>query len=167
MRAILSAVALCLPLAFFAGCDNKPAPKPDVHTHDHGDHEMGPHDGHLLELGEEEYHAEWTHDDESGKVTIYILDGEGKKEVPIDAESLTINTTIKGETTPHSLEAVNATSGDKPLASQFEITDKALVTTLKAIGKDVSANLEVKIKDKTYPAKFEAHEEHEHGGHKD
>ena len=43
----------------------------DHHDHDHA-HMHGPNGGPVLELGDEEYHAEWLHDDESGKVTVVL-----------------------------------------------------------------------------------------------
>ena len=76
-----------------SGCNGKAnqagtGKKPDEHAHDHAHH--GPHHGHLMEIGDEAYHAEWTHD-ESGKVTFYILDSDAKKEVPIAADEITID----------------------------------------------------------------------------
>src|SRR6476661_3501394 len=89
---------------WLAGCNStanhsEKTPKAgDAHDHEH--HHHGPHNGHLMELGEEEYHAEWTHD-ESGKVTFYILDSEAKKEVPIAADEITIGVKI-GDNAPKS-----------------------------------------------------------------
>lgn len=166
MRSMLSLALFCSALAsftLFTGCgpkagDNK---KPDAHGHDHDhDHALGPHGGHALELGEEEYHAEWTHDDASGKVAVFILDKAMKKEVPIEAESLTITTKIgdKPETV-YKLEAMNPTEGK---TAHFELTDKALATALIAVGDKATAKLNVKIGDKTYEQKFEKHEDHHH-----
>lgn len=170
--ALLSA-ALCLPLTGCGGkTDVKKADKEHDHDHDHHGHDHdhaahGPHGGHIMELGDEEYHAEWTHDDKSGNVTVYILDSTMKKEVPIEAESITIKTSVKGadgdQETTYTLAAVNPSTGDKPTASQFEITDQALLTVLKAIGGGASATLELPINGKPYVAKFEAHSDHDHG----
>src|SRR3982751_3555980 len=77
-----------------AGCTKPAGPakgKVEEQSHDHAHH--GPHNGHLMEIGEEEYHAEWTHDD-SGKITFYVLDSDAKKEVPIAADELTIDVKI-------------------------------------------------------------------------
>src|SRR3954453_3788032 len=83
----------------------------EAHDHDHDHAHHGPHHGHLMELGEEEYHAEWTHD-ETGKVTFYILGSDAKKEVPIAAGEITIDVKI-GDNPPktYKLEAVNPTEG--------------------------------------------------------
>ena len=77
-----------LLLLVFAGCphaNHSEKPVHDDHGHEH--HHHGPHNGHVMEIGGEEYHAEWTHD-ESGKVTFYILDSDAKKEVPIEADEI-------------------------------------------------------------------------------
>ena len=66
-------------------------------------------------MGEEEYHAEWTHD-KDGKVTVWILDAEMKKEVPIAAEKITIDTKIADKATSYDLEAVERSEGDITLA---------------------------------------------------
>src|SRR5260221_6394376 len=98
------------------------------HEHDHAHH--GPHNGHLMEIGDEEYHAEWTHD-ESGKVTFYILDGEAKKEVPIAAEEIVIDVKI-GDHQPvtYRLAAINPMDGK---SATFEIIDKQLLGVLETL----------------------------------
>lgn len=51
--------------------------------------------GDLVELGNEEFHAEVVHG-EAGSVTVYILDSAAKVTVPIDATELTINVSHDG-----------------------------------------------------------------------
>jgi hypothetical protein len=146
-----------------AGC-NKPAnhsekvPNADhAHDHDHAHH--GPHHGHLMEIGGEEYHAEWTHD-ESGKVTFYILDAEAKKEVPVDAQELTIDVKIGGNSpVTYKLPAVSPKDGK---SATFEIVDKQLLgvlETLKSPG--IVATLHVNVNGKQFDQRIEEHE-HSH-----
>ena len=172
--ALLFAAAICVPLT---GCGPSASTKKTAnghghdHDHDHGhshdhdhSHAHGLHDGHVMELGDEEYHAEWTHDDASGKVTIYILDKEIKKVVPIAAEKLVINTTVKSEDgdkeKTYELEAVNPTDGK---TAQFETTDKTLLTLLLGVGEGIAATLEVPVEGKIYVQKFQPED---HSGHK-
>lgn len=160
----IAALAAYLPLSL-TGCRppndvKKNSSKGHDHDHDHDHAHGGLHDGHVLELGNEEYHAEWTHDDDSGKVDVYILDKTMKKEVPIAAESLTINTKVGDKEKAYTLEAVNAADGK---ASQFQITDKTLLTILSSVGEGTTATLDVNIDGKPYTQKFEAHSEHDHG----
>jgi hypothetical protein len=170
----LSAFALVgLLLAGCGGTDSKgtgkkEGGKTDEHVgHDHASH--GPHEGHLIELAEpgkenkEEYHVEWDHT-EDGKVTIWILDGTAKKEVPITADNVIIEATAAGKTDAYELPAVDRTSGEKATAFKFEVVSKELLGKLETVGKTVSAKVVVDVNGKTYEGKFEEHEEHE--GHK-
>jgi hypothetical protein len=147
---------------WLAGCNSKAnnsdAPKAgDAHAHAHVHH--GPHQGHLMEIGGEEYHAEWTHD-ESGKVTFYILDSDAKKEVPIAADELVIDVKI-GENTPKTfkLAAVNPVDGK---AAAFEIVDKqfeSLFDQLKSTG--IVLTLHANINGRQFDQVIKEHE-HEH-----
>ncbi len=94
MRAflVLPLCACTVILFSMAGCSDRKTPAV-VAEHAHA-HVHGPHDGELIELGDEEYHAELIHDDEAGKVTIYILDGAHEKAVPIEAGTITIKMVV-------------------------------------------------------------------------
>ncbi len=174
MRRIIALAALPLALAavlYLAGCNGdaaktnggNSAETDHDHDHDHA-HAHGPHGGALVELGnDEKYHAEWT-TDEDGKVTVWILDGSGEKEVPIAAEKLTIDTSDpKGEAS-FDLAAVKRTEGDMPTAFQFEIDGsqgKELQGVLEALGGDVTATLKADINGDPREGKIEKHE-HKH-----
>src|SRR5262245_5010539 len=116
--AVLFALAGCQPPTATKG----PADKDAAHDHEHVHH--GPHGGHIMELGAEEYHAEWTHD-EGGKVTFYLLDSAIKKEVPIAAEEITIDVKI-GDHAPvtYKLPAINPQDGK---SAKFEVVNKELL----------------------------------------
>jgi len=159
-----------LPLAaltvlYLAGCngdgDKTGGDKSAETEHDHEHHAHGPHGGALVELGtDEKYHAEWT-TEESGKVTIWILDGAGEKEVPIAAEKVSIDTKDpKGEVS-FDLAAANPVDGK---AFQFEIDGsqgKELLGILEALGGDVTATLKADINGDAREGKIEKHE-HKH-----
>jgi hypothetical protein len=150
-------IALCIGGCNRAANHSETTPKEgDSAEHEH--HHHGPHNGHMMEIGEEEYHAEWTHD-ESGKVTFYILDAEAKKEVPVSADEIVIDVKI-GDNPPktYKLAAVNPTDGK---ASAFEIVDKqfeALFDQLKSSG--LALTLHVNINGKQFDTPIK---EHEHG----
>jgi len=166
-------LAACAVLAF-AGCNGSSSstaePKAgDEHAHDHGEgghdhahdhaHE-GPHGGHVIEIGDEEYHAEWTHD-ESGKVTVYILDAAMKNDVPADGESININVKLGDNAKQYTL--------DKEEPNKFSTEDKTLVGNLEALSDAVTATLSVDIKGKHYEAPITAgghSHDHDHGDHK-
>jgi hypothetical protein len=96
----------------------------DGHEHAH-DHE-GPHGGHIIELGSETHHAELTHDDESHRIGVYLLDGSAKAAAPIEADSVTINVTEDGKLTPYVLPAAPQPDDGEGKASYFELASKPL-----------------------------------------
>src|SRR6202011_847954 len=85
----------------------------------------GPHGGHLVELGEEEYHAEVVYDAKGAKVTVYLLDSTAKKPAPTDAKEITLTLTIDGN--PQSLPAKAAAEAGDPAgkSSRFELVGNA------------------------------------------
>ena len=150
------------------GTDKKVGKTDGGKAEEHHDHPAeGPHGGHLLELAEpgkenkEEYHAEWLHE-ESGKITVYILDGKAKKEVPISAEKVVIKTVVGDATDSYDLEAMDRTNSGKPTAFKFETESKELLGKLETVGKTVAATLHVDVNGTPYEGKFEQHEEHKH-----
>ncbi|QDU38576.1 hypothetical protein Mal4_29050 [Maioricimonas rarisocia] len=133
----------------------------DDHNHDHGeghDHPSeGPHHGDLVELGNEEYHGEVLHDDD-GLVTIYILGGDAKTIVPIDASELTINVSHDGK--PEQFTLVEAPEADDPegKSSRFVISSPELVEHLENGSK---AKMTVMIEGRSFSGAVV----HSHHGH--
>lgn len=171
-RASVWSIALLASLVVVAlsGCntasptaDKSTGKATDEHAHDHAhDHpHEGPHGGNLIELGEEEYHGEWTHDD-AGKVAVYILDGAAKKTVPIAAEKVTIDVKVGENLTSFDLPAINRTTGDMPTAYQFETVEPKLKGALEAAGKGIDATLKVDINGKPFVGKIEPGHSHDH-----
>lgn len=161
----LSAAAVLLA-AGVAGCGptKKTPDKPNgakTNGDDHADHPLhGPNGGHVAELasaaakGKEDYHAEWLHDDESGLVTVFLLDAK-LKEIGIDAEVLTIDVKAGDKSEQYLLKAANRTDGDMPTATRFELTNQKLATILAA--DVIDAVILVKIKDEEYSGKIVQH----------
>ena len=134
-------------------------PEEDHHDHDHG--ALGPHGGHVLVLGDEQYHAEWTHQDESGEIVIYLLDQDIKQDVFTTAELITITTTIRDESKTYELAADNQDQQDPPRASRFKATSPNLLTALKQAGSGVKAEMRVIIDGTFFRGRFEKHD-HDH-----
>ena len=165
VRTVCALAAVFAVGVFSSGCpgpvNNAAATKKtDAHDHDHAHEHVhhGPHEGKLMVLGAEAYHAEWTHD-ESGKVTFYLLDAAAKQAVPIAAEQITIDVKI-GDNPPKSYEllAVNPEDGK---AAAFEIVDKqfeALFDQLKSSGVTLTLHVNINGQQFDQPVK-----EHEHG----
>lgn len=86
---------------------------------DHHDHGEGPHGGTIIEFGK--HHAEFTVSHPKKEVTIYILSGNLKKAVPIDAKELLLsikNPNFQIKLTPSPLEGET-----KGMSSRFVGTD--------------------------------------------
>lgn len=129
--------------------------------HDHGDEHAhpteGPHHGALIELGNEEYHAELVHNDEAGTVTIYLLDGHAEAPVNTSSPEITINVTMDGQGNQFKLPAVDATAGK---SSEFASSDPALAKALDAEG--AKAQLVVTIGEKQYRGSVAHDHDHDH-----
>src|SRR5690606_30025752 len=98
----LAAGGLSLALACFAGCKDSTSPKTPATTghasegHDHDHPSEGPHHGQLIELGNEEFHAEIVVEDAKNLITIYLLDGAAKNSVASDEQELVMNVVVNG-----------------------------------------------------------------------
>lgn len=166
-----------LMLAALVGCNGSTAPvSNDGGTTDpahadggHGAHAhptVGPHKGDLVELGNEEYHAEIVHG-EGGLVSVYVLDSHATVAVPIDATEVTINITHDGMAEQFKLPAVPETSDPMGKSSRFQLQDADLAGDLDHEG--VAAKLVLNINGKQYTGKIEhkhakgAGAAHEHG----
>lgn len=121
----------------------------------------GPHHGGLIELGNEEYHAELVHDDEAGSVTIYVLDSAATQQVPIDATEITINATHDGKPEQFSLAASPDANDPEGKSSRFVSTDKELAMHLDEEGAE--PRLVLTIDGKSYRGTIQ----HDHEGHDD
>jgi len=160
----IAACALTLPLI---GCGQSkpstPATDGDHHEgHDHDGHDHaahahpthGPHEGDLIELGNEEYHAEMLHDEATHKVTIYILDAHAEKEIAVAEDAVIINAKIDGKPKQYPMIAIGATDGK---ASHFEVVDEALMEAIESDTAD--AQLSVTVEGNPYLGKI-AHHDH-------
>lgn len=148
----------------FAGCSgNQSTTTPESSSAvDEYHHHEAPHDGHIVELGSEDYHAELTHDDETHAVGIYILDSEAKNLVPIDASTVTINVAVDNQPAQYSLAAVRQMDDPADRSSYFELVSEALCDSWDAPG--ATARLNVVIDGKPYTGQIEV-DEHDHGDH--
>ncbi len=127
----------------------------DRHDHDHPHH--GPNGGDLIELGSEEYHAEFLHDD-TGLLTIILLDATAKTPVTIEAGEIVLNVKA-AESAQYTLTANPAEGEQAGQSSRFQRTDAELAKLLDQTGTE--ATLVVTIAGKQYRGKLN----HQHGAH--
>src|SRR5689334_14349072 len=67
--------------------DNKAAGKSDHALHDHP---PGPHGGSIVELGDDEYHAEVVVDGKTNMLSVYMFGSDAKTVAPIAATEVTV-----------------------------------------------------------------------------
>jgi hypothetical protein len=136
----------------------------DAHGHDHSGHgheghdhssDHGPNGGHLVDLVPSNTHAEWAHDDETGKITLYFTDSikAGQK---VDSAQIALNV-----------------AGQEPKTYEFKVNEKGafelesleLLTALELCSGEpdskVAAKLVAKIDGKEESAPV-VHHDHGH-----
>ena len=170
---------LCLPVAglavfWLAGCSdgdsnlssgNGASPVVTDETREagadaeHAHPSEGPHHGDLVELGNEEFHAEIVHG-EGGSVSVYVLDSAAKAAVPIDATELMINVTHDGSAEQYMLLADRDAADPEGKSSHFILKHEKLAAHLDS--HDASAKLVVMINDKSYFGKIEHDHDADH-----
>ncbi len=137
----------CQPAAQEAASDGAKAEVDSHAGHDHGAHDVGPHGGHLLHLEPNGAHAEWTHDDKSSLITVYLDDFDAAK---ISSAKF--------------IAKVGEESHEFPLASEgdgWSISSAELMTHIN-MKEAAEVSFEVVDDAGTYSSKIEAHDEHHH-----
>ena len=134
--------AICF---FIAGCFTNKSAAPTKSAHEHM-HVHGPHDGELIEIGDEEYHAEMVHDNQT--VTIYVLDKKHAHTVPISAEAITIRMVANDKPIEFKLAAKPQERDPSGKSSRFESQDQALDLALD--DEKAERELILPIGDKTF-----------------
>lgn len=136
----------------------KAPPAAGAAGHEHPDH--GPHGGALIELGNEKFHAELLHDEKSQTITVYVLDGTAKNEVPIPAKFVRINIKRAGKGEQFQLKPAAQKHETAGQTARFTLKDGTLCDRLHAEG--VDARLVVEIEAKSYSGRVVHSHDHEH-----
>lgn len=138
--------------------ETEPPPGTVETAHDHPTH--GPHEGDLIELGNEAYHAELVHS-EGEEIVIYILGSDAKTAVPIEATEVVVNVVHDGKPEQFKLTA-SAKEGDpEGQSSRFTSSDAELSEHVHEEGSE--AKLVVVIEGKQYTGKIAHDHDHDHG----
>ncbi|MFM9966371.1 MAG: hypothetical protein ACKV2Q_34780 [Planctomycetaceae bacterium] len=171
----LLSAAVMLGLSGLAGCggeqggDYRPFNKekdkaPDAehghaHSHDHGE-AHGPHHGDLIELGDEEFHAEAVFDEDANKITLYLLGPDAKTAVAIKAKELSLEMPGKEAPVAHGLSAAPLDGEAEGKSSRFEITSPELFEAFHHDPK-IAGKFKVTLGGKEFTAAIK--HEHDHG----
>jgi len=166
-------VCLVCGLAFgVSGCNSqkdyktvdavKQAPALPEHDHEHA--AKGPHGGGIVELGEEEYHAEVVVDHDSQSLIVYLLGKDAKTSEPVAATEVSI--ALEGKDALI-LKADPQKDDGEGKASKFALVDHDLVHALMDKG-FMHGDLRISIGDKPYLGHIDyhmdgsSHEGHDH-----
>ena len=127
------------------------------HNHDHADHDhghgKGPNGGHLLELGEEEYHAEFVFDPKTKKTTLYISGKDYHKPQPINAEEVFLELKVGEEIAEVPFTAAPLEGEKDGTSSRFELPGDQLPDGIA--GEDeFNGTVHITIGEKEYSAEI-------------
>lgn len=155
------AALLLLAVTVLVGCGTNTQPNPAEvdDAHDHAHPSEGPHGGELIELGNEQYHAEMLHDEESGTITIHLLDSTAAEPVAIEAAEVTINVKRNGQAAQYALAAAPETNDPTEKSSRFTLTDATLLADIES---GSPAQLVVRIAGAQYRGDIEHDPDHAH-----
>ncbi len=128
----------------------KASPLPD---HEHGHGEKGPHGGGIVELGEEEYHAEIVVDHDTHAIALYVLGKDAKTAEPVTAAEVTITPEGKDALT---LKAVQQRDDMDGKASKFELISDDVVHEVMNAG-FLHGELRITIADKPFIGHIDYH----------
>jgi hypothetical protein len=128
--------SIALSTIMLLGCSTDSGSPPQAKTGQddqgsaHAHPSKGPHGESLIELGNDDFHAELVRDGEAGQIEIYLLDATVSVAVPIEAAEVTVNLRRDGEA--HQFQvAARATAEDPPgRSSCFASTQKELADEL-------------------------------------
>ena len=123
----------------------------------------GPHGGHLIELGNEEYHAELLHDEQTHTVTVHLLDAAGKQPVAAGQPEIIIQLLQDGQFVSYTLKAVPEEGDAAGTASEFQTVDEALCDALSHED-EIRGRLQATVGEGQYTGTIE-HSGHDHEGH--
>jgi len=154
---------LALTMFIALGCKPQPADQPKTaaggtssteehaHEHEHGEH--GAHGGHMLHLEPDGVHAEWTHDDTTKVITVFLDE--------LSAPPKEVKFVVKaGDTEPQTYPLVKEEGGTG--GGVWTINSDALLTHL-AMGEAAQIQLIVVTDDdKEMSTKIEHSDEHHH-----
>lgn len=165
-----------LALALFVGCsskeetrtfDAKDADASKEAEHDHG-HDHGPNGGHLLEVGEEQYHLEVVFDDKGRTLTAFVLGPDAKTPFPIEGESIDFDMEVGEKEHEIPLAAKPLDGEPKGKSSRFVAEGKAIPDSIKAES-DLNGHFHLDVGDDHFHVDLEHgdHDGHDHDEHAD
>jgi len=136
----------------------------EEHAHGH-EHDHGPHDGHLIELGDHDFHAELVFDEETKTITVYVLGHEPEDAHAIDSKELALNLMIDEKPAQFILTAVAQEGDPEGKSSRFVLAGDEQIAEHIHDEEDLHGRVNVKIDRKDYSGEIahdHGHDEEEH-----
>lgn len=134
-------LALTVAFAFvLAGCTDSNSEYTEVRNdeseighddhggHGHGHH--GPNGGEIVEVGDEEFHAEVVVDEETHRIDVYILGSDAATAKPIDATEVSVSFKHGDEVEEFKLAAAALDGEPEGQSSKFTLADEELFEEL-------------------------------------
>ena len=128
--------------------------------HDH-DHDHGPNGGHLIELGEEEYHAEVAFDTSSRKLTVYILGADAKSPLPIASDGVVFELEEGKDELELAITAAPLEGEPEGKSSRFEVAGDTVPEHIKS-EENLEGHLHITIEGKEFEGELHHEEDHDH-----
>ena len=166
-------VAVCsFGLALFAGCSTQS----DTRTFDDKDsaasaegehaHEHGPNGGHILEVGEEQYHVEVVFDEAGRTLTAYILGPDAKTAFPIAGKEIDFDLEIGDKEHEIPLAAKPLDGEEEGKSSRFVAEGKAIPDSIKKES-DLNGHFHLDIGENHFHVDLShgEHDGHDHAEH--
>lgn len=123
-----------------------------VHDDEHG-HGAGPHGGAIVELGDDEYHAEVVVDGKTQTLQVFLLGSDAKTEAATGATEATVVTEDQKSLTLKSAPQKGDAEGK---TSRFELNDEEAVGALAKAGY-LHGSLQLEIDGKPFRGDIDAH----------
>jgi len=162
------ALGLALSLSLFSCNKSEPAARPfndktdnvsNTAPPEHA-HEHGPNGGHIVELGEEEFHAEVAMDT-TRKLTVYLLDEAVKAPKPVENGTLQIMTKVDGKDVTLDLTSAPLDTEKDGKCSRFELAADKVPGAIMDI-EGLAGDLSLKFGDKTLKTSLTEEHDHDH-----
>lgn len=135
----------------------------DHSGHGHGAH--GPNGGDIVEVGNEEFHAEVVVDEAEHRIDVFILGSDAKTAKPIAASEISINFKHGDEVEEFKLAASALDGEAEGQASKFTITDEELFEELHEHPEGATLNFSDGDQALTGTVKHSHDHGHGHGDH--
>jgi hypothetical protein len=130
--------------------ENKAAGTSDHVPHDHS---AGPHGGAIVELGDDEYHAEVVVDGKTHTLAVYMFGSDAKTVTPIAATEVIV---VTEDDKSLSLKATPQDGDGEGKSSKFELADEATVKPIAEAG-FLHGDLKLEIDGKPYHGAIDSH----------